>query len=355
MRQVEVPSDLPEETIIGFARCHQLEIWLREMVYLETKAVYGPSYWQECEAALKRANVQGIPPEKSRQRDQRHPHMATGENDPLWFISFDSLLKLLYDDQLWPLFETYLTTKKILETKLEELAMIRNRLAHCRGLHRHDLDRVLLLLRELDQGFFRFCASYGDHWRFGHEEEDDPIVRHFAGEGTRRERFGGIDLEQHYMVRPSAGYREAMATGKGRLYHFLIYTRPNSSHYFDYPKILEVSRPYHACVAHLILDSYQKLFHVTIPAVVAPETIIETVEFFYGACQDFRGLNLRAMVSVPERAESEGGVEQLREEFEAYNKPFEEICLEWPHFVVPPSHPYLVLDSSCTPCSFFGA
>jgi hypothetical protein len=27
--------------------------------------------------------------------------MATPENDPLWFVSFDSLLKILFDEQLW--------------------------------------------------------------------------------------------------------------------------------------------------------------------------------------------------------------------------------------------------------------
>src|SRR5947208_2369783 len=104
MRELDIPEDVPDEIIIAFARCHQLETWLREMIYLETKAQYGLEYWDECVAALGRANARYIPPERSRARDQRHFHMATAENDPLWFLSFDALLKLLFDDELWPLF-----------------------------------------------------------------------------------------------------------------------------------------------------------------------------------------------------------------------------------------------------------
>ena len=53
--------------------------------------------------------------------------MATPETDPLWFISFDAPLKIVFDDQLWKLFECYLTTKELLQATFTEIAPIRNR------------------------------------------------------------------------------------------------------------------------------------------------------------------------------------------------------------------------------------
>jgi hypothetical protein len=224
LRQLDIPADVPDELIIAFARCRQLETWLREMVYLEAKAHYGLAYWGECEAALARSNTRFIPPDRSRARDQRHPHMSTAENDPLWFISFDVLVKILFDDKLWPLFEPYLTTKNILAAKFEEIAMIRNRIAHCRGLHQHDLDRLLLILRELDPGILRFCASYGDHYGFRNEEQHDPVYQHFVGEHTWRDRTPRTMLDLKYVLRPNTTYSDAWTTGKGRLYQYIIYT-----------------------------------------------------------------------------------------------------------------------------------
>lgn len=39
-------------------------------------------------------------------------------------------------------------------------------------------------------------------------------------------------------------------------------------------------------------------------------------------------------------------------EYEAFNRPFQAIASEWPHYVIPPGHPFEVLAPDC-PCSFF--
>lgn len=92
----------------------------------------------------------GIPPAKSMSRDQRHPHMATPENDRLWFLPFEKIVKIVLHDQLWPLF---------LRVKLDEMGLIRNRVVHVRSLHPHDGERLELLTKDLDPGFFHFCAT----------------------------------------------------------------------------------------------------------------------------------------------------------------------------------------------------
>src|SRR6516165_7987607 len=98
---------------------------------------------------LIRSKSPGIPADKSITRDKKHPHMATPENDPLWFLSFDSLLKIVFDERLWPLYECYLTTKDLLEAKFSEVLPIRNRVGHNRALHEDDLDRLRRILRDL--------------------------------------------------------------------------------------------------------------------------------------------------------------------------------------------------------------
>ena len=129
---IELPHEVFPQSVAGYVRLFQLENWLRELVYLETKAHFGDSWWTECDAALVRSIVHGIPAEKSLSRDKLHPHMATPEHDPLWFLSFDSLLKIIFDEKLWPLFACYLTTKELLKQKFSEIGPIRNRCGHNR-------------------------------------------------------------------------------------------------------------------------------------------------------------------------------------------------------------------------------
>src|SRR5947209_6029636 len=124
--KIALPSEVTPESVAGYARLFQLEYWFRELVYLELKAHSAGAWWTEAEAALNRSKAPGIPADKSLTKDKKHPHMATPENDPLWFLSFESLLKIVFDAQLWPLFEPYLTTKELLEAKFTEVLPIRN-------------------------------------------------------------------------------------------------------------------------------------------------------------------------------------------------------------------------------------
>jgi hypothetical protein len=146
-RRVKLTLDLPSGTspdaLRGYCLFYQLERWLREMVYLELKAHFGENWWTEAEQALKRSRGGGIPAARSLRADKRHPHMSTPENDPLWFLSFDSLTKIILDKKLWRLFASYLTTKSLIRARFDEISPIRNRIAHYRALHKDDIDRVV--------------------------------------------------------------------------------------------------------------------------------------------------------------------------------------------------------------------
>lgn len=196
--QRDLPPEVTAYTVDVYLRIFQLETWLRELVYLELKARFGATWWAEANEALKRSHAAGISAEKSLKADSRHPHMSTPENDPLWFLSFDSLLKIIFDRKLWKRFETYLTTRRLLKAKFEEISPIRNRIAHCRSLHPDDLERLTRLMKDIDQGFWNFCTSYNNEWSL-EPYKDDPILGHFAEERLP----SSLELGINYSVRPS--------------------------------------------------------------------------------------------------------------------------------------------------------
>jgi hypothetical protein len=336
---------------------------------VELKAHFGLEWWPKADEALRRTGQTGIPPETSRDRDKKHPHMDTPETDPLWFISFDSLLRIVFDDQLWPLFECYLTTKELLQAKFTEIAPIRNRIAHCRPLHKDDQDRLRRLLRDLDQGFWHFCTSYNKHFPILGGERSDAVYQRFA------DRMGfnyvevkpnewalvgntigmSLNVSVERAIRPSADAAEAQATGKGKIYHLTFTTTASNRRSMDYQKILEYTERYHQLVVHMILDSFQNSLRVTFPAPCGTNTIIEAAEGFYYGCANMSTYSYRDLVENQiTKKKGKDSAKDLFRDYELYNRPFEAMASQWPHYVLPPGHPFEVLYPDC-PCSFFEA
>jgi hypothetical protein len=286
--------------------------------------------------------------------------MATPENDPLWFLSFDGLLKIVFDEQLWPIFECYLTTKELLKQKFTEISPIRNRCGHNRAMHEDDLDRIRRLLRDLDEGFWRFCSSFNDKQPFIAELRTDSVYQTFkdrmcvdfvevapkqwAQVGDTREAKQNVMVM--YSRRPST-MDAGVFPAKGGLYHFDFSLTPDNRHTLDYRNILEFSKPYHQMVAYIILDSFQRSLAVSIPALYPADQIIEAAECFYEACGRMFTISYRDHVTKPP------GDDPFAE-YEAFNRPFRTIASEWPHYVIPPGHQFEVLAPD-TPCSFFEA
>ena len=177
---LDLPNEVTPEQIKLFVRLQQVETWLRELVYMEMKCNFADAWWDKCTAALRRSKRPGIPADKARKRDKKHPHMATPETDPLWFISLDSLFRIVLDGHLWHLFHPSLTTKDLVRAKFDELTAVRNRIAHARAIHDDDLRRVENIMRDLDQGFWSFCTSYNDLHPFIADYREDPVFKSFV-------------------------------------------------------------------------------------------------------------------------------------------------------------------------------
>lgn len=360
---IALPEEVPVESIAAYARLFQFETWLRELIYLEMKAHHGREWWTEAQHALERSNAPGIPAEKSISRDKKHPHMSTPENDPLWFLSFDSLLKIIFDDQLWPLFETYLTTKELLQARLTEITPIRNRIGHNRSLHGDDTNRLRQLLRDLDQGFWKFCTSYNDTQPFVGSLRDDPVYQHFRGRmafdyaevGPDQWALVGSSLGMTQTVSLNHSYRPSADTNgfrqKGRLYHFTFSQTAQSNYHLDYQKILEYSVALNPMLAYVILDSFQKTLNVTIPALYTTEEIIAAADRFFSLCANCFIYSWRDHIENGRSPDTDAGIIK---QIGATERAFAGLAARWPHYVIPPSNPLAFLDPEC-PCRFFEA
>lgn len=130
---------LPEGRLECYVRLWQLELWLRELVYLELKSRYGTA-WSS------RLFGYGTQPQKA---DARLTHMPTREQGPLSYITFSSLLKTIRKNR--HLFAPYLPVPSIWNARMEEVTQIRNRVAHFRQGHENDLTRVRQTLKDIDK------------------------------------------------------------------------------------------------------------------------------------------------------------------------------------------------------------
>ena len=334
----DLPPEVSDQTLRAFLRLYQLETWIREMVYLELKAYYGTDWWAEVEG-LRRPNVPVNLAEKYRSKDRQHSHISTPESDPLWFVSFDTLLKIIFHPKMWKRFEPYFTTKKILRSKFEEIAPVRNRVAHCRALHEYDLRRLEQLMLDFDQGFWRFCTSNQDYYVL---PEKNALAAKYKNHP---------DINVSYTVRPSLKARRIKPDlGRGLVYDATIVSKYPNARYLEYERILRYTQRFHKYVLHIVLDSFQNSVRVTIPGAVAEAIVIEVIEKFH-----YAALNCYSVVPlVPLKLEA---VEETKRDYarehEQRLRPFQAIAAKWPHYVIPPSHPYAFLDGSCK-CSFFG-
>ena len=241
------------ESVVGYARLFQLENSSRSSIRRRrpTSAKTGGLCLKRRFRAQRLASYSG---RQIADPGQKAPAYGHPENDPLWFLSFESLLKIIFDDRLWPLFECYLTTKELLRAKFSEISPIRNRSGHNRALHEDDLDRIRRLLRDLDQGFWRFCSSFNDKHPFiARSQKLTPFIR--ISETGMGFDFTEVSPNQWaqvgdttgmsqmvavmYSFRPSAGDRSGLVA-KGRLYHFTFSLTAHNRHTIDYQRILGI-------------------------------------------------------------------------------------------------------------------
>lgn len=327
----QLVPDLPERVLETYARLWQFETWLRRLVYVHVRALLG-SDWM---GIVKKA-------ESPRSNDKRLTHMPTPEEDPLSYCQLSELCRIIREN--WNLFASYLPPETIWEAKLEEIAQIRHRVAHFRSGHEDDLNRVLQFLRDLDQGFWKFCTSY-NHARPVLPPTADPVVEHFL----ELDPFPYSEVEEHQWVRvgmadPRATFgltaevihlswankQLAIAGNPGRLYDFRITGRQNRT--FDYAQFLLAISKRHSDLVHICLDGTARSVRFTIPAVLGPDAIIKYVKW---------------IVDISERSLVPGRTEVIS------SGDIDRIAAEWPEYVLGPSNALTFLEPEMR-CSFFG-
>lgn len=320
--------EVPKRSLSTYARLWQLETWLRRMVYVELRALLGDDW----NSTLPKA-------EGAFKWDKRLIHMPTPEMNALSYAPISALKKAI--EQNSTLFESYLPPSNIWQAKLEEVEQIRHRVAHFRLGHEDDLQRVVQFLRDLDQGFWRFCTSYNNP-RPVLPPETDPLVTQFlhldpfpwTEVGHKKwARVGSADpdlivaVTVEILQRPWAKTADSADGTPGYLYDVHIHAR--GRRYFSYEDFLEGINAIHHHFVHVCLGSVDDHIRLTIPAVLGSHQIINAVE----RCID-------VATNVVSRSHWRKDAAQ-------------QIADEWPEYVLGPENPLDFLAPGMK-CSFFG-
>lgn len=303
----------------------QLEVWLREMVYVELRA--RDADWQE---PIKKV-VQNWPP-RSLDSDKRLTHMATRHESAISYLTLGELLRIIRDQANWSLFASYFPPRDNFEIRMAEISQIRNRVAHFRDPHHTDVDRVILFLRDLDEGFWRFASSYAREELHIPDGLAEPISEYFDATHDRRRIVE--------MKKLGSGWRHANTDRAEPLLHFGIYAslRPwfekragadligrsgfvyhaffqaPVGRYLPLNDILELTESVHANCMHIRIESHS--IEVIVPSILGKDLVVATIEEFLE----------RSMGSV-----------HRGDRFD--EERVEKVASEWPEYVLGPSNP----------------
>lgn len=342
-----LPTDfadsLPPDRLLLYGLLWHIEIWMREMAYVELSARYGviwPTYIQGNEARAKAS-------------DSRLTHMPTREKSKLSYILFSNLQRTI--SKHWRLFHEYLPPKGIWKARLSEVDQIRNRVAHFRNGHEGDLHRVRQLVNDMDTGFWHFCTSYNNPIPILNPSKD-PVAKFFAAldpfpwsevEPNRFARIGHAprDLSMAVTVgvlrRPwlRAQQPQSIMGRPGFLYDVSLVAR--NSRIFDYPAFLRSTRRLHAHVCHICLDATRNTIRLTVPSICGKAVVLPLLEELVEAAQRC----LRPDFGRRDFANFDAEVSASR-------SAVDKIALEWPEYVLGPTNPLTFLDPSMR-CKFF--
>ncbi|MBD3945654.1 hypothetical protein [Nocardioides ganghwensis] len=331
---IDSVREVPTRSVATYARLWQLETWLRQMVYIELCAAFGRHWTQE---------VAGQP-RGSLTADLRLTHMPTPDASPISYVTFGSLCRTIGNH--WDLFSVYLPPRDLWEAKLSEVAQIRNRVAHFRLGHFDDLTRLLQFMRDLDDGFWRFCTSYNDAYPVLPPSKD-PVTKRFQ----HLDQFPYVRVNSQSWAKVGVADPDAMfsmsigvlqrpwqtskqsgrSSGQpGLLYDVTIVGRDN--HRFNYARLLEDTKRLHGDVVHICIDSFGSSVRFTIPAILGARVVNHTIQAFVDR--------------IPNSLHRSHGSDQT--------DAVERLAGEWPEYVLGPEDPLVFLEPQMVG-SFFSA
>lgn len=334
-RRAHDVRELPEQVLQTYARLWQLETWLRRMVYVELRAHLGDDW--KSKVKLEQAQL-------AQKADKALVHMPTPEEDPLSYVQLSELCRVVSENR--PLFDPFLPPAVVWEGRIKEISQVRHRVAHFRQGNERDLDRVVHLLRDLDNGFWKFITSYND-LRHVLPQDGDPVFAHFLPldlipfvEVAPREwvQAGSIPHDAWFgvsvaaTVRPWAKWTEPVAGHDGIFFDFCIYLRGSRCRYFDYQNWLENTRHLHEHVAHICLEDGADRIRVTIAAILGEQRVIAVLDDMIDKAQSSARLG----------------------EWPRHKGTIKNVADQWPEYVLEPQHALTLLTGDM-PCSIFEA
>jgi hypothetical protein len=213
--------EMPPQSLALYARWWQLETWLRELVYVELRALRGTAWSDAVKAAEFRRTI-----------DAQFRHMAGVDSDnPLAYLDYSQLIEVITGH--WPQFGYALLEQKSWEGRQAELRQIRHRIGHLRTPHRDDLARVEQTLRDLEDGTFLALASYNRRHGPSLDKNHDPVtVGWIAGQHEDARRLlDHADKQYETRVsvatsrRPWVSWQESLDGAAGVLWHVNFYMR----------------------------------------------------------------------------------------------------------------------------------
>jgi hypothetical protein len=325
----EVP-EVPKRVLATYSRLWQLETWLRRMIYIELRALLGDDWSQDFPASS-----------VSFEADKRLTHMPTPEMNALSYAPLSKLEGVI--KQHWGCFSPYLPPQDLWFAKLTEVSQVRHRVMHFRAGHADDHQRVIQLLRDIDQGFWRFCTSYNDPQPIL-PATDDPVVSHslpydpFPWTEVEDKKWARIGIADPSIVvsmtvevlrRPWVGWLHQVDGKPGSMYDVQFHAR--DGHKFDYGAFLHNTRAIHPHVAHFCLGSLENSVRITIPALLGSAKVIEIVDRVFDVARSVVDRYPRPLAT-----------------------PAEQLADDWPEFVLGPKDPLSFLTPGMK-CTFFNA
>jgi hypothetical protein len=162
--RVVVPHVMPTRAVALYARWWQLETWLRELTYVELRALFGVSWVDAIKAASGR-----------QAQDAAYTHMTGADNDnPLAYVDYSQLVDVI--SAHWGQIGYALLEQGSWQGRQDELKRIRHRIGHLRKPHDDDLGRLEQTLRDLERGAFVALASYNRRFAPDPEKHLDPVT-----------------------------------------------------------------------------------------------------------------------------------------------------------------------------------
>jgi hypothetical protein len=225
---------------------------------------------------------------------------------PTSFMDVGDLLNVISTH--WNLFEpSLLPDQRTWRARMEELRIVRNRLAHCRAPHQDDQPRIEQLLRDLESGARRAIDAYND-LHYPDRSLRDPVVRDWLRqkhEAAHRlighgERSYGIRFSLGFSIRPWAkapAAAEAISGRPGAVWHWSATAGDDrwidARAYWESEYVRRVA----PSIIHVVVESLWAI-RVTFPAVDDSVGVSEAI------ASTFEALFVEARRGVPNSLEA---------------------------------------------------